>query len=197
MKRSQTVDAFIAGTAQYHDELVRLREILLGTGLDETIKWGSPCYMDEGKNIVGISAFKSWFALWFFQGALLEDKHEVLINAQEGRTRAMRQWRMQSGREIRPRWIRAYVREAVALQRDGKTIGPDRDKPLSMPAELATALKHDAAAAKAFRALTRGRQREYADYIAEAKREETRLRRLEKILPMIRSGQGLNDKYRS
>ena len=147
-------------------------------------------------HIVGMAGFKSYFGLWFHQGALLADDAGVLINAQEGTTRALRQWRMQSGKEIKPAIIRRYVKEAVQLVRDGKRIGPEKKKALTLPPELKAALGKSKVAEKQFANLTPGRQREYADYIASAKRDETKTSRLKKIMPMIRKGIGLNDKYR-
>ena len=176
-------------------ELARLRAILQETPLEETIKWGAPCYTANGKNVVGMAAFKAYFGLWFHQGALLADEAGVLINAQEGKTKALRQWRFASAKEIKPRIIKRYVREAIALAAEGRSIKPERQKPLSIPAELSDALARSKKSSTAFASLSKGKQREYADYIAEAKREETKLKRVDKILPMIAAGQGLHDKY--
>ena len=196
MKRYATVEDFIAGQTAWSKELSRLREVLLSTGLEETVKWGAPCYTLNGKNVVGIGAFKSYFGLWFFQGALLDDQAGVLINAQAGKTKAMRQWRMQSAKEIKARTIKPYVKEAIEKLESGQEIKPERAKPIRIPEELESALAKDARARTAFEQLTRGRRREYAEYIADAKREATKQRRLEKILPMIAAGKGLNDRYR-
>ena len=196
MKRYKTVDDYIAGSDQWSGELAKIRGILATTDLTEEIKWGAPCYTFDGKNVVGMAGFKSYFGLWFHQGALLVDDAGVLINAQEGTTRALRQWRMQSGKEIKPAIIRRYVKEAVQLVRDGKQIGPERKKALTLPPELKAALGKSKVAQKQFANLTPGRQREYADYIASAKRDDTKSSRLKKIMPMIRKGIGLNDKYR-
>lgn len=197
MKRSKTVDEFIAGATTWQDDLVRLREILRSTGLEETVKWGAPTYTHNGKNVVGIGSFKSYFGLWFFQGALLSDKKNVLINAQEGRTKALRQWRMTSSKDISPRTIKAYVKEAVSIADSGKEIKPNRTKPVVIPAELKKALAENKKAGTGFKKMTPGKQREYADYISAAKRPETKQKRLEKILPMLQNGIGLNDKYRN
>lgn len=197
MKRYKTVDAYIESATTWHDELVRIREILQSTPLVETVKWGAPCYTHDGKIVVGFGAFKEYVALWFHQGALLSDKDQVLINAQEGKTKALRQWRFSSMKEIKVRAIKAYVKEAIQLQDDGAAIKPERGKPVTLPPQLRAALASDRKAKAAFAELTKGRQREYAEHIAEAKREETKSKRLAKILPMIAAGVGLNDKYRS
>lgn len=196
MKRYTTVDEYIENATHWQPELIRLREILLSTPLVETVKWGGPCYTHNDKMVVGLGAFKSYCGLWFFQGALLADKDKVLMNAQEGRTKALRQWRFKSAKEIKARQIKAYVKEAIALQEAGQEIRPDRNKALAIPPELKKALTKNFKAQTAFKALTKGKQREYADYIADAKRDETKAKRLEKILPMIAAGAGLNDKYR-
>lgn len=196
MNRAKSVDDYIKSSENWQDELNQLREILNSTELAEEIKWGAPCYTCLGKNVVGIGAFKSYLGLWFHQGALLKDDKKVLVNAQEGKTIALRQWRMHSSKEIKPAVIRRYVREAVQLVKEGKSIAPAKKKAVVTPSELKKALRKNKAAQKNFYLLAPGRQREYADYISEAKREETRLNRLAKVMPMIKAGIGLNDRYR-
>lgn len=197
MKRYKTVDEYIDNEEKWGDELRQLRAILNSTELEETVKWGGPCYTFEGKNLVGLGAFKSHVALWFFQGALLADHDNVLVNAQDGKTKALRQWRMESKKEIKTRLIKAYIKEAILLQQQGEEIKPARGKPVVLPPELQKAFAADKKTRTHFASLTPGKQREYAEYIADAKRQETKLKRLEKILPMIQEGQGLNDKYRN
>ncbi|MDH3587855.1 MAG: DUF1801 domain-containing protein [Gammaproteobacteria bacterium] len=196
MQRNKTVDGYIESSVQWQDELANLRKILNACRLDETVKWGAPCYTWEGKNIVGIGAFKSYFGLWFFQGALLRDPDGVLVNAQAEKTKAMRQWRFQSINDIKVASINAYIKEAIELARSGKQIKPDRNKPILVPPELKSRLAQNKKTEAAFKALSKGRQREYADYIAEARRPDTKTKRLTKILPMIATGKGLHDKYR-
>ncbi|MDX1503780.1 MAG: YdeI/OmpD-associated family protein [Thermoanaerobaculia bacterium] len=196
MKRFETVDDFLDAQTHWAGELRRLREILLSCGLEETVKWGGPCYTAGGQNVVGIGGFQSYFGLWFFQGALLDDPAGVLMNAQPGRTRALRQWRMTAAEEIDETTLRSYVEETVAKLAAGQVIRPRRRKTAELPQVLADALGADPEAGAAFARLTPGRQREYADYVGGAKREETRRRRLDRVLPMIVAGQGLNDRYR-
>ncbi len=196
MKKTKSVEDYIRGAGEWASEIERLRKILLSTGLTETIKWGAPCYMHKGKNVVGIGAFKSYFGLWFHQGALLADDAGVLINAQEGKTRALRQWRMTSRKDIKATVIKRYVRESVANVDGGKEIKAKRSKPIDVPRELQNAMRRSKGATAAFRELRPGLQREYAEYVANAKREDTKARRIEKILPMIVAGKGLNDRYR-
>jgi uncharacterized protein YdeI (YjbR/CyaY-like superfamily) len=197
MNRYESVDDYIEASEQWRAELVQLRKILQATQLEETVKWGGPCYTYAGKNIVGMGAFKSYVGLWFHQGALLTDKKKVLINAQEGKTKALRQWQFRSKKEIDTRLIQSYVKEAVQLQDSGQEIKPKRNRALKIPPQLETALGKNKKTRAGFEDLTPGRKREYAEYIADAKREETKLKRLEKIIPMIQAGRGLHDKYRS
>ncbi|MEO0483379.1 MAG: DUF1801 domain-containing protein [Planctomycetota bacterium] len=196
MKRFNTVDAYIAGHPDWAKELVRIREILNSTELEETVKWGAPGYTCDGKNVIGVGAFKHHISLWFHQGALLSDPEGVLANAQEGKTIAMRQWRIESAKDIKARAIKAYVKEAIELQRAGKTLGPRRDKPIIVPPELEAAFKKSQQLRTAFESLTPGKQRQYTEHVSEAKREATKLSRVEKIKPMILDGVGLHDKYK-
>ena len=146
MKRYKTVDEFIAGQDTWKAELIRLREILNSTALEETVKWGGPCYTIGGKNVVGLGSFKNYFGLWFFQGALLKDRNRTLINAQEGTTKALRQWRFGASDEIDECLVGAYVEEAIGNQRKGRVIKADRGKRLEIPAELERMLKEERAA---------------------------------------------------
>ncbi len=196
MKRSSSVEQYIADALDWQGELLVLRKILKSTDLLETLKWGAPCYTLDGKNVVGLAAFKSYVGLWFHQGALLKDRHGVLVSAQGGKTRALRQWRFDSIQDIDADQIRAYVKEAITLQRRGVRIAPQRNKPLAIPDLLQNALSQHPEAGGQFLALTKSKQREYAEYITDAKREQTRLTRLNKIIPMIVEGHGLNDRYR-
>ncbi|MEQ9166238.1 MAG: YdeI/OmpD-associated family protein [Fulvivirga sp.] len=179
----------------YSDEITALRNIVLDCDLKETIKWGIPVYTSEGKNVVGLSAFKSYFGLWFYQGALINDTHNKLINAQEGKTQAMRQWRFESIDEIDPKLIKKYVLDSVDNFKAGKEIKPQK-KPLIIPDELKEAMAQDSELSEAFDSLTLTYKREFAEYVGDAKREETRKTRLEKVVPMIKEKKGLHDKYR-
>lgn len=196
MKRTKSVDDFIAQSDKWQPELVQLRKIIAATPLVEEVKWGIPCYTHNGKNVVGIGAFKSYFGLWFYQGALLMDENKVLINAQEGKTKALRQWRMQSTKDIKPNVIKRYVKESIQQVDAGKAIGPARNKPVVLPAELKSVLRKNKTVEKKFHSLTPGKQREFADYVASAKRDATKQTRIQKIIPMIKAGVGLNDKYK-
>jgi len=196
MKRFKTVDEFILNAVTGQDILMILRDLLNSTDLVETIKWGAPAYTINGKNVVGLGSFKSYTGLWFFQGALLNDRKNVLVSATDGQTRALRQWRFQSAEEIDPDLVLKYVQEAIENQKQNKAVKADRDKPIVIPDELNQAFRDNPNLKASFQAFTRGKQREFADYILEAKQEKTRQARLQKIIPLIQQNIGLNDKYR-
>ncbi len=198
MKRYKTPEEYIANNKDWQQSLIFLRDILLDTQMTETIKWGVPVYTFEGKNIVGTAAFKSYVGLWFFQGALLKDKKKKLINAQAGKTKALRQWRFDSVKEIEAesKTIKQYLEEAILNQKHGKEIKPERKKPLDIPKELYDIFIKDTKVKECFYSLSLPKQRDYCNYISEAKRETTKISRLEKIVPMILKKIGLNDKYR-
>lgn len=197
MQKNKTVEAFIEANPEWHDELVLLRKSFQATEMVETVKWGIPTYTVNGKNVAGLGAFKAYVGIWFFQGSFLKDKHKKLINAQQGKTKGMRQWRFNSVDEIDPKLISEYLQEAVANQKAGKEIKPERKTTVDVPAELKAALVDNAKLKKAFSNLTPGKQREYAEYVVSAKRDATKQTRLEKITPIILDGLGLNDKYKN
>ena len=192
---AKTVDEYIVNHPNWEKELKQLREMVNSTTLEETVKWGRPVYTLEGKNVLGIGAFKNHCALWFFQGGLLEKNTALLINAQEGKTKALRQIKFEKGEKLPLDELEKYVAEAIRNQKEGREIKPETDKETKIPIELADAFQKDRALKRAFDDLTPGRQRDYCEYIAEAKRETTKTGRLDKISPMIKAGVGLNDKY--
>ena len=192
------VDEYISKKEKWTKELKLLRTVFADLPLDETIKWGAPVYVFNGKNIVGLSAFKNYCGLWFFQGALLKDKDKVFVNAQEGKTKAMLQWRFNSIEEINTAQVKEYVLEAIENVRLGNEIKPIRSsKPVIIPEELQQELSKNKELLKSFDNFSLSKQREYAGYISEAKRASTKLKRLEKIIPMIINGVGLHDKYKN
>ncbi len=205
MKRYATVDQFVASREVWQPEIKKVRGILLSTGMEEAIKWSFPCYVHNGRNVAGLGGFKSYFGIWFYDGNLLADPDGVLVNAQEGKTKSMRQWRMTSAKDIKVRKIKRYLIEAMAVSEQiAKAKKTKKTKPrktahaksVTVPPELAAALKADARAKKGFGSLTPARQRDYAQYISGAKREATKARRLATIMPMLREGVGLDCLYR-
>ncbi|MEL4307271.1 YdeI/OmpD-associated family protein [Joostella sp. CR20] len=195
MKKTKTANEYYEENTAWHKELYALRKVLCATELEETVKWGVPTYTINGKNVIGIAAFKSYVGLWFHNGALLTDKTKVLLNAQEGKTVALRQWRFENINDIDEKLVKAYVLEAIANQKENKTVSIPKKKEITAPF-LITALAEDEKLQTSFNALTKGRQKEYHEFIAEAKQESTKQRRLDKIIPLILEGKGLNDKYK-
>ena len=200
MRRASSVDEYIATGGEWQESLLLLREIFCSTSLQETVKWGMPVYTLNNKNVAGFSTFKSWSmrsGIWFFQGVFLNDPARRLINAQEGTTKGLRQWRFSSANEIlsHRETILAYLEEAIENQKAGKEIKPERNKALEIPKELEEALSQNPALKDSFYAMSLSKRREFAEHVGSAKREETRKQRLEKVIPMIQEGIGLNDKY--
>ena len=195
MGRVNNVEEYISRNPDWHEELSQLRLIFLTMEMEETIKWGMPTYTVNGKNVAGLGAFKSYVGLWFHNGALLQDKNKKLINAQEGKTSGLRQMRFSSAEDIVPLMIIEYINEAVENQRAGKEIKANRDKELIIPQQLVDKLHVDQSFSQNFKKLSKSKQREYAEYISEAKREETKRNRMEKIIPMINAEMGMNDRY--
>lgn len=196
MKKFSSVEEYIESNHSHKEQLNTLREILLQHPLDETIKWGAPAYQHNGKTIIGLASFKNYTGLWFHQGVFLKDPHKVLINAQEGVTKALRQWRFSAEDQINKNWVDAYVAEAIENCKNKKELKPQRNKPVVLPALLKETFQKNAKLSEQFELLTKSKQREYCEYIDQAKREETKTRRLEKAIPLILQGVGLNDKYK-
>lgn len=197
MKRYDTVDDYIEGNTKWYEELKLLRRLLSSTDLVECVKWGAPCYTINGKNVIGIGAFKSYVGLWFHQGAFLNDRAKVLLNANEGVTKGLRQWRFDSIEKIDEELVLSYIEKAIQNQKDGKEIKISKNKPLIIDPVLESALNSDEALRSHFETFTLSKKREFAEHILSAKQEKTKLSRLEKIIPMIKSNVGLNDKYRN
>lgn len=197
MEMSQSVTEFLAKHPNWLSEVELLRETLLQFPFEENIKWGAPVYSIEGKNLIGIGTFKNYVGLWFFQGVFLKDEQQVLQNAQEGKTKAMRQWRFSSIDEIDVQLVKAYVNETIANHKAGMEVKVERNTAFEMPKELKKELDDNVGLKDQFYRLTPGKQKEYANYILEAKREATKQSRIAKITPMILEGVGLNDRYRN
>ncbi len=136
MQSNKTVEGFIEKQSRWKEPLQKFRRIFLETELLETIKWGTPVYTLNGKNVLGMGAFKSYVGIWFFQGAFLKDPHKKLINAQEGKTKALRQLRFATNEEVNYELVKEYVAEAIQNQKEGKEIKPEKNKPLIIPDDL-------------------------------------------------------------
>lgn len=183
-------------TNQWSDELDYLKSIINKTNLIETTKWGTSVYTYNNKNVIGIGGFKSYFGLWFFNGVFLKDEKKLLINANEGNTKSLRQMRFSSIKDINEKIILNYINEAIAIEVEGLKIKPQKKEAISCEI-LEIELKTNNELKEAFDQFTPYKQREFIEYINEAKQEKTKLSRLEKIKPMILASIGLNDKYRN
>ncbi|TBV26503.1 hypothetical protein DMZ43_05395 [Meridianimaribacter sp. CL38] len=197
MKKVSSVEEYIEVNSHFSDALTLLRDLINSTQLNESLKWSAPVYSLNGKNVVGLGAFKQHFGIWFFNGVFLKDEQQLLVNAQE-KTKALRQMRFESIEDIDKAAVLAYVKEAIENQKLGKELKPERKgKTVVIPKELSTVLKANGELNTSFKALTPGKQREYCEYIESAKRETTKQTRLDKITPMILKGVGLHDKYKN
>lgn len=175
-------------------EFSALRQLCLASGLNEELKWGQACYDVDGGNVVVIHGFKDYCALLFFKGALLKDAKGLLIQ-QTKNVQASRQIRFASLAEIEKHKsvVMEYLREAVAVEKSGAKVKMKSVAQFSVPAEFQSRLDKDPSLAKAFHALTPGRQRGYLLHFAGAKQSATRAARVEKHAPRILKGLGLND----
>lgn len=193
-KTNPKVDAFLRRTEQWRDEFERLREIILGCGLSEELKWGQPCYTSGGRNIVLIHGFKDYCAVLFIKGALLNDSNRLLIQ-QTPNVQSARQIRFTHSGEIvqlRPA-LEAYIHEAVEVEKAGSRVVRKTTAEFSVPDEFREKLEAFAELSTAFYALTPGRQRGYLLYFGSAKQSKTRQARIDKSLPLILEGKGLDD----
>ncbi len=197
MEKTEKVEAYYETEHRFKEEIIALRALALQTSCEEDYKWNFPVYTVNGKNVFGICRFKNHFGVWFFNGSLLSDPKKVLSNAQEGKTKGMRHWKFNTMEEIDMAGVQNYMSEAIENQKKGLTVTPEKSsKEVQTPSLLTEALEENNTLKAAFEALTPYKQKEFCEYIAEAKQEKTKMRRLEKILPMIQKGMGLNDAYR-
>ena len=196
MEKSEKLETYYEKEHPFKDGIAVLRQLALKTEAQENFKWSFPVYTLNGKNVFGICKFKHHFGVWFFNGAFLQDPKKVLENAQEGKTKGMRHWKFHSLEEIDEKGVMAYMREALDNQKKGIELTPDKATKTAIPELLKTQLTQNKGLKTAFDAFTPYKQKEFCEYIAEAKQEATKLRRLDKILPMIEKGIGLNDGYR-
>lgn len=180
---------------QWEVELEILKTIIDKTDLVETNKWGGIVYTYNNKNIIGIGGFKNFFTIWFFNGVFLKDDLNVLVNANEGVTKALRQWRFNSKSEINEKQVLKYIKEAIENEKLGLSRKPER-KPELVSTFLENEFKSNNILNEAFQKLSLSKRNEFFEYIELAKKEETKLARIHKIIPMILSGIGLNDKYK-
>jgi uncharacterized protein YdeI (YjbR/CyaY-like superfamily) len=178
----------------WQEETTKLRAVVLDCLLDEELKWGVPCYSLNGNNIVLIHVFKEYCALLFFKGSLLKDDKGILIQ-QTKNVQAARQMRFTNVGEIMKlrTAIKAYIHEAIAIEKAGLKVELKKTKDFDMPEEFEKRLKKDPKLKSAFKSLTPGRQRGYLLYFSTAKQAQTREARIEKSVKNILNGKGLDD----
>jgi len=182
---------------KWQEELDLLKSIVeQKTSLEHTIKWGGDVYTYNDKNIIGLSGFKSYFGIWFFNGIFINDHQNIFINTQEEKTNAMLQSRMTSKEDIDEKTLLDYIAQAIKNEEAGIKWTPKKSEKKEISGLLAEVLKTDKEFQKHFTDLTPGKQKEYIEHINSAKRIETQQVRINKIKPMILEGKGLNDKYK-
>jgi uncharacterized protein YdeI (YjbR/CyaY-like superfamily) len=188
------VDAFLTRTKKWQEEFEKLRMIVLDCQLTEELKWGKPCYALRGKNIVLMHGFKEYCALLFFKGALLKDPKGILIQQTEN-VQAARQIRFTNIRDIvkMEPTLKAYIREAIEVEKAGLKVKLKKTADFKIPVEFQKKLDDIPALRTAFYALTPGRQRGYIFHFSQPKQSKTREARVEKCMPQIFQGKGLDD----
>ena len=193
-QKNPKVDAILRNTTKWREEFEALRAIALDCGLTEDLKWYQPCYTLEDKNIVLIHGFKEYCALLFFKGVLLKDSKRILIQ-QTKNVQAGRQIRFTHLREIvkmKP-VLKSYIHEAIEVEKAGKKVKLKKTADFKIPAEFQRKLKELPALKSAFEALTPGRQRGYIFHFSQPKQSKTREARVERCMPQIFNGKGLDD----
>ena len=193
-RNNPRVDAFIGGVKRWQAELTALRAILAACGLDEEIKWGKPCYTMNGANVAILYEFKDCAAVGFLKGALLSDEKHMLVAPGEN-SQAMRMLKFTGMDAIRlaEADLRAFVADAVRVEKAGLEVQFEKRADQPLPEELLARFGELPALRVAFERLTPGRQRGYTLYFTGAKQSKTRAERVERCIPLILEGKGLND----
>ena len=188
------VDFYFTKAKKWQEELEKLRTIILSCGLTEELKWGNPCYTYENSNIVLIHAFKEYCAVLFFKGALLKDPKKILIQQTEN-VQSARQARFTSVKEITGKQaiLKAYIYEAIEVEKAGLKVPLKKTAAFTVAEEFQKKLDTMPSLKAAFSALTPGRQRGYLLHFSSAKQAKTREARIDKNIPRILKGKGLED----
>ena len=188
------VDFYFEKAVKWQKELHLLRNIISDCGLTEVLKWGSPCYTFNDHNILLIHVFKDYCAILFFRGVLLNDSKKILIQ-QTPNVQAARQVRFTNASQIvaLETTLKAYIHEAIELEKSGMKVPFKMTTEFAMPEEFSSKLEKLPALKAAFNKLTPGRQRAYLLYFSAARQPGTRVSRIQKCIPKILDGKGLND----
>ena len=192
---NRKVDQFLEKSTKWKEEMTLLREIILTIKeLDEDFKWMHPCYTFQGKNVVLIHGFKEYCALLFHKGALLQDPAGILIQQTEN-VQSARQIRFTDITQIRKQktFIKNYIKEAIEIERSGLKVKLKETAEFPVPAEFQSRLNENRDLKNSFEALTPGRQRGYLFYFSQAKQSRTRESRIDKCIPKILDGKGMDD----
>jgi uncharacterized protein YdeI (YjbR/CyaY-like superfamily) len=188
------VDVFLSKAQKWQEEFKKLRNIVLDCHLTEEFKWGNPCYTYQNSNIVLIHGFKEYCALLFFKGALLKDVNGMLIQQTEN-VQVARQIRFGNIGEIEETEsiVKTYIYEAVEVEKAGLKMNLKKTEEYRIPEEFQNKMDKNPVLETAFKAFTAGRQRAYIFYFSAPKQSKTRETRIEKCIPQILNGKGLND----
>lgn len=192
--RCDRFDTPDCSTKPWIDGLNALRQLCLEAGLEETVKWGHPCYMHAGRNIALLGALRNDFRFSFFNAELLKDPGNVLVpNGPNSATPSVVKLTDSAQVQQLAPILRAYIDELKGYAETG--IKPVKvEQVLELPDELTEALDSDPELAEAFHALTPGRQKSYVINLNGAKKPETRIARIEKFRDKILAGKGAMDR---
>ena len=193
-KPNPKADFYFSKSEKWQKEMKKLRTIALGCGLTEELKWGCPSYTLGKTNIVLIHEFKEYCVYLFFKGALMKDPKGILIQ-QTKNVQAARQIRFTGVQEITKleTTLKAYIKQAIAVEKAGLKVEFKTAAQFEMPDEFRSRLDAMPALRRAFEALTPGRQKGYLLHFSSAKQSKTREARVEKCIPLILDGMGLDD----
>jgi len=180
---------------QWTQELEQLRRIVNECELGEESKWGMPCYTHNGNNVLMVSAFKQYVSLSFFKGVLLQDAEKLLVKQGEN-SQSARLFKFTNVKDILAleTTIKAYIYEAMEVERQGLKVEFKQKDELEYPEELVQMLAQDQELNDAFEALTPGRKRGYIIHFTQPKQSKTRTSRIEKCIPEIMEGKGVFDR---
>ncbi len=193
-KPNARVDFYFNKEKKWQEEILNLRTIALNTGLSEELKWGCPCYTLDGNNVVLIHVFKEYCAFLLFKGALMNDDYGILVH-QSKNVQSARQIRFTNMKEIvsQQKVLKEYLHQAIEIEKSGLKVELKKTEEYDVPSEFQNKLDAMPTLLKAFNALTPGRRRGYLLFFSAPKQSKTREARIEKSIPQIMQGKGLND----
>ncbi len=187
-------EAYVKNAKHWQAEFAKLRELALDCPLSEEFKWGHPCYALDGQNVFLMHGFKEYCALLFMKGALMKDPAGILVQ-QTDNVQSARQIRFTSAEQIAgmANVLKAYMQEAIEIEEAGLKVDFKKAEDFAIPEEFKVKLAEMPDLKTAFEALTPGRQKGYLLHFAGAKQAKTREARIEKYVPKILQGKGLDD----